>query len=73
MSPSERPEYFKLFVEQIVSVPTIGNPVVHDQLLDHLDGSIAVKRQIFTITINYLALLLQPLLDAPATRALMTE
>ena len=65
------PEYFELFVEKVVTMAAISDAIVHYELLEYLNCSVAVERQIFTIAVDYLALLLQPLLDAAPAGALV--
>jgi len=67
VSPCERPEDLKLFVEKVVSMASVSNAIVDYQLLEDLHSGIAVERQIFTIAVDDLAILLQPVLDAPTT------
>ena len=71
VSAGERAENLELFVEQVVSVAPVSNAIVDYQLLEDLYSDVAVKRQIFTIAVDYLAVFLQPVLHAAAAGALV--
>jgi hypothetical protein len=51
-------EDFELFVEEVIAMSPISHTIVNYQLLEDLNCSVAVERQIFTVAIDDLALLL---------------
>lgn len=54
----EGPENLEFFVKKVVSVTSIRYAIVHNELLEHLNSGITVKRQIFTVAIDDFAMFL---------------
>ena len=61
----------KVVVEEILSVSTIRYSIINEKLQNHLDRSLAVERQIFSVASDDFAVLLESLLDCRAIAALV--
>jgi hypothetical protein len=61
----------KVVVEKVFSVTAIGNTIVDQELQDNLNGSLAVERQVLSVTGNNFAVTLKTLFHSRAVTTLM--
>lgn len=65
------PKHSEFFHKDILSVTSLKHTIIDNQLLNHFVGFIAMKRQIFTVTVDNLSILLNPVLDSYTFGAFM--
>jgi hypothetical protein len=66
MGPCETAEHFELGVEQVIAMPSISDAVINDKLLQDFNRLIAMERQVLTVAVDNLAILLEAVFHSAA-------